>query len=999
MPIASADVGASDEDGRVPRSVAPLVGRADELAVLLGRPRRGPARRRADAPSCVGGDAGVGKTRLLAELIDIAARARHADAHRALRRPRRRAAALPAVQRGVRPARRRAARRHRASWSRRIPRSSGCCPAAAAHDADDRVDRGELFDAVLGALTDLAADRRVVLVRRGRALGRPGHPRPARLPVHPAAHRAARDRRQLPQRRPAPPPPAAPDPRRVGAAARRRARLQLDPLGADDVRDPGPRRSHAAPLPEDDLGQTSSTAPTATPFFAEELVTAAEHCADASSCRGSSPTCCSSASTGSPTTPAQVVRVAAVAGRRVPHDILAAVVELPAARLDAALRDAVDANILQLTSSGRGYTFRHALLAEAVYDDLLPGERVRLHAAYAAVARRAHRTQPRRTGPARARLARLADRLRRQRPRRRRGDDRRRAAGGDAALRDRARTASTGCPTPRRHRARSSVKLVDAAIAAGRAARAAGWPARPSTSCPPTPPTATAPSCCYAAGRGRHRERVRRDAAARRGRRAALTADEPSAFRVRVAALHARLNLIPGHEAEAERWADEAIDSAASWAARAAAEAETTLAMLSGAAAIPTQVAAAAGRARRAVRRRRRRRGRDPQPLQPGSLWLEQGDLEAAAARLRAAPGAGPRELGRPWTLFGMDARAMVTARSSTSAATGTARCAPSTRRARRRRTSPPPCSRRPRSRSTPAAGTPDVLDEAAALRPFWAAGELGRERLHRRACSRSTPSTAASTRPRVYSTTPCARSAQIVGDKWFLGRIRLSALALAAFAAAADGAARASARSLVERAERASSPMRSATRRPLRRAGASRPRHRGGAPGRPARGGVGPAAWLAGADSAQRGRARRAVAGARCGVRLRQRGRAGPLPRPPRRGAARGRTRRRGDRAGRPRPHRGARDAGRRRCWPRCARSGPRRRRPRREPAAGLDSLTEREREVLALLVEARTNRQIATRLYISEKTVSVHVSNILAKLDVRSRAEAAALRPAVDR
>ena len=47
----------------------------------------------------------------------------------------------------------------------------------------------------------------------------------------------------------------------------------------------------------------------------------------------------------------------------------------------------------------------------------------------------------------------------------------------------------------------------------------------------------------------------------------------------------------------------------------------------------------------------------------------------------------------------------------------------------------------------------------------------------------------------------------------------------------------------------------------------------------------------------------------------------------------------------------------------------------------------------MLDLLVEARTNRQIASRLYISEKTVSVHVSNILAKLGVRSRAEAAAL------
>jgi DNA-binding NarL/FixJ family response regulator len=47
----------------------------------------------------------------------------------------------------------------------------------------------------------------------------------------------------------------------------------------------------------------------------------------------------------------------------------------------------------------------------------------------------------------------------------------------------------------------------------------------------------------------------------------------------------------------------------------------------------------------------------------------------------------------------------------------------------------------------------------------------------------------------------------------------------------------------------------------------------------------------------------------------------------------------------------------------------------------------------VLALLVAGRTNRQISQQLYISAKTVSVHVSNILAKLGVNSRAEAAAL------
>ncbi len=65
----------------------------------------------------------------------------------------------------------------------------------------------------------------------------------------------------------------------------------------------------------------------------------------------------------------------------------------------------------------------------------------------------------------------------------------------------------------------------------------------------------------------------------------------------------------------------------------------------------------------------------------------------------------------------------------------------------------------------------------------------------------------------------------------------------------------------------------------------------------------------------------------------------------------------------------------------------------PAKAAPSGFGALTDREREVLDLLVDARTNRQIASRLYISEKTVSVHVSNILAKLGVRSRAEAAAL------
>ncbi|MFB9840077.1 helix-turn-helix domain-containing protein, partial [Actinoallomurus acaciae] len=53
---------------------------------------------------------------------------------------------------------------------------------------------------------------------------------------------------------------------------------------------------------------------------------------------------------------------------------------------------------------------------------------------------------------------------------------------------------------------------------------------------------------------------------------------------------------------------------------------------------------------------------------------------------------------------------------------------------------------------------------------------------------------------------------------------------------------------------------------------------------------------------------------------------------------------------------------------------------------------LTPRELEVLRLVADGRSNREIAGELFISAKTASVHVSNILAKLEVASRGEAAA-------
>ena len=64
----------------------------------------------------------------------------------------------------------------------------------------------------------------------------------------------------------------------------------------------------------------------------------------------------------------------------------------------------------------------------------------------------------------------------------------------------------------------------------------------------------------------------------------------------------------------------------------------------------------------------------------------------------------------------------------------------------------------------------------------------------------------------------------------------------------------------------------------------------------------------------------------------------------------------------------------------------------PVREPASS-DALTAREAEILALVAEGRSNGEIGRQLFISPKTVSVHVSHILAKLGAAGRTEAAAV------
>ncbi|MFL6060844.1 MAG: AAA family ATPase [Marmoricola sp.] len=155
------------------------------------------------------------------------------------------------------------------------------------------------------------------------------------------------------------------------------ARVQLEPLGPGDVRSLV-KQLHPAPLRESEMAGIVARAE-GNAFFVEELVGATsahgaavpDDLADLLLVRLDRLS----------ETAQQVVRAASVSGRRVSHGLLSEVAAVDVEELETSLREAVELNVLVPTSSDF-YRFRHALLAEAVYGDLLPGERVRMHAAY-----------------------------------------------------------------------------------------------------------------------------------------------------------------------------------------------------------------------------------------------------------------------------------------------------------------------------------------------------------------------------------------------------------------------------------------------------------------------------------------------------------------------------------------------------------------------------------------------------------------------------------------
>ncbi|WP_318014233.1 ATP-binding protein [Geodermatophilus sp. YIM 151500] len=372
----------------------PLVGRTEELARLLAHVERA-----ATGRACavlVAGDAGVGKTRLLDEVVTRAAGrgvrvlTGHCVDLGEVGLP-----YLPFVDL-LRPV---AADPGLAPEAARHPAVAGLLagrPGAGLAEVEDAADIGrplvarrvpvrvdddrlQLFESVAALLGELAASTPLLVVLED---------------LH-WADRSSRDLLRYLLARLADEPVAIVATYRSDDLHRRHP---LRPLLAELVRLPGVERLELGPLPDPDVGELVRSLAAGTggvppgtvddvvaraegnAFYAEELL--------AAGLRGESlPLGLTDVLLARveqlPPAAQRVLRVAAVAGRQVRHELVAAVGDLDPDELDAGLADAVHGHLLVVSADG-SYRFRHALLREAVLADLLPGERVRLHAAVAA---------------------------------------------------------------------------------------------------------------------------------------------------------------------------------------------------------------------------------------------------------------------------------------------------------------------------------------------------------------------------------------------------------------------------------------------------------------------------------------------------------------------------------------------------------------------------------------------------------------------------------------
>ncbi len=866
----------------------------------------------------------------------------------------------------------------------RLPAIERLLPSAraATNDGDEhRIDRAALYDSVLAAL-EAAAERNPVLLLiedthwadpasrdlLGFLLARVRSPRLSVV----VSYRSDDLHRRHPLRR------------ALGEWTRlpRVRRIHLAPLSDDEVRSLVTAIS-PIPLTEHEFGRIAERAG-GNAFFVEELVSAAAHGGMAEALPAELADLLLIRLDRLSDAARSAVRAVAVAGGRVIHDTIASVLAVGPDELDAALREAVDGYVLE-TVGEAGYGFRHALLGEAVYDDLLPGERVRLHAAFARVLR-----EDTSTGSA----AELAHHARRSHDLTgafeasvRAGDEAMHMAAPREAMQQFEAALELLGSVPRQPTA-AWLRLV---IGASDATSDAGHPYR-------------ALAIVRDALDGRRAALDSVDEArllltlARRSLNLDLDSDAlaatsealrlvppdpPTPLRARVAALHAHAAIGLGRDVDASVFAQEAIEMAGALdQPEIAADARTTLALIERRVGDPRvaaeQFSAAADQAHAAGEISAELRSR----FNLASLHFELGDLPAALDVYRGAADRA-RTTGRPWAAYAIEARALAgltqyelgdwdgclatvdTAGQDPPGFAGALLSAVSLSvRAGR--------------------GDPAVVEVKARLRSRWEDDAMIANLSGGAAIDALTaggqPDAALAV---IDDLVPLlAKSWQ---RDYYLGRIRLSALGLAALAAdlversaqvgqrAVDCAA-----AFVEAGRRSASDGLPAGRRLgvegvawLARLEAESARVR----------------WLAGIDVPDLDEHldlwRRSVDAFGYGQvyeQARSRARLADVLR------AGGRTDEAVEQAAQ------AREVARRLgAEPLLAEL-----RRLAVPMRGEDErpeLTPRERDVLALLVEGRTNRQVARQLYISEKTVSVHVSNLMSKLGVRSRAEAAAL------
>lgn len=351
-----------------------------------------------------------------------------------------------------------------------------------------------------------------------------------------------------------------------------------------------------------------------------------------------------------------VLRAASVAGRTVSHEALAAVVGLAGAELESALRTAVDRNLL--VAAPHGYSFRHALLAEAVYDDLLPGERSRLHAAYAR-----ELVEGRLVGTS-AELARHA-RAAQDVPTALRAS----IAAGKESM-------AVGGPSEAVHHFEHALELLgsgphdidvldlvlragEAAIASGRLHRALALLQDHLARLPADAPDHDRAELLHAVAATAVLDDTPIDVLQVTSEALRLLpAEPPTALRARVLAAHARANSNRGRLDEAARAAQEAIDLGEQLGlAVVVAEAMTTMAALE-----RGDTPEAAELALTQSIARARAAGEDAAELRSlynlGQVHWEQGRLDEAQADYELGT-ARSVELGRPWAPYGVDARSM----------------------------------------------------------------------------------------------------------------------------------------------------------------------------------------------------------------------------------------------------------------------------------------------------------------------------------------------------